>query len=323
MAIILVVFHHAIQQTVEAEIAAEWWLAFTEFMRTMRMPLFFAAAGLFASKWIVRESWRSLLRSKVLLFAWVYLLWFALRTAWDLLVLREPFPGVQRLTIDLLGGNYGWFIYSLAGMFVVAKLVRRTPAWLQLIVFSVTSTVLLWHPIGPLGIRGVPTYIVFFLVGVYGREMLLRAAERTTLPLIAAAVAVWIAGYWGLAALVSTEMLGVNLVVRLFGLAAGIALAVMLQRIKLLRHFGQGTLPIYMTHQMWIGGLVPLALIWIETTQPVLILSPLVFGVIAFTVAYVLGRTAPRIRAAWLFETPQWLLRVYDRATIRATATGR
>lgn len=77
IAIILVVLHHSIQGALDADIASDNWSVVTEFVRTMRMPLFFACAGIFAGKWIRTKTWGEMLRSKVLLLMWVYLLWLA------------------------------------------------------------------------------------------------------------------------------------------------------------------------------------------------------------------------------------------------------
>lgn len=48
-----------------------WLVVFNEVAGFFRMPLFFAAAGLFAQKWM-RASWRELFKGKLWLLIWVY-----------------------------------------------------------------------------------------------------------------------------------------------------------------------------------------------------------------------------------------------------------
>ncbi len=80
LAILLVVVLHATRALGDLDLTGAWgtvlagWDRVNAALGTMRMPLFFAVAGLFAGKW-VRGPWRALLASKVALFAWLLLLW--------------------------------------------------------------------------------------------------------------------------------------------------------------------------------------------------------------------------------------------------------
>lgn len=307
IAIILVVLHHAIQGSLDADIADDRWSVVTEFVRTMRMPLFFACAGLFAGKWIQTKSWGELLRTKVLLLMWVYLLWLVIRSVWDSLVLGEGAAPWVSFGWRMLGGNEGWFIYTLALMFIVAKAARAVPFPLQLVLAGLAAAVVMRFDIPARAYEGLAAYLLYFLIGVYGRGFLMRAAERMTFLRAAGVVTVWVIAYGVLYYLDGTQWPIVDIVLRLLGLAAGVAIATQLQGLRILRHFGQSTLPIYITHQMWIGALVLLAAMIVPSSGWGAMVLPVLIAVPAFAIAYGVGKLAPRVGAGWLFETPQWL----------------
>lgn len=309
IAIILVVLHHSIQGTLDADIASDHWSAVTEFVRTMRMPLFFACAGIFAGKWIHTKTWGEMLRAKVLLLMWVYLLWLVIRSVWDSLVLGEGAEPWASFGWRMLGGNEGWFIYTLALMFIVAKAVRRVPFPVQLVVAGIAAAVVMRFDIPARAYEGLAAYLLYFLIGVYGRAFLMRAADRMTFLRAAAVVAVWIIAYGVLFYFDGVTWPVVDIALRLLGLAAGVAIATQVQGLRVLTHFGQSTLPIYITHQMWIGGLVLLAMMILPAAGWVPFVIPLLVAVPAFAVAYGAGKLAPKIHAEWLFETPRWLER--------------
>lgn len=303
------VTHHAIGQADDAEIAYEQWSTVTNFIRTMRMPLFFACAGLFAGKWIRTQMWAELLRVKVLLLMWVYVLWLVLRSVWDSLVLAEGVEPWMSFGWRMLGGNEGWFIYTLALMFIVAKAVRAVPWPLQLVGAGLAAAIVMRFDIPARAYEGLAAYLLYFLIGVYGRAFLLRAAERVTFLRATVVVAVWVIAYAAMLFVDGDDWPVVDLLLRLLGLAAGIAIATQLQGLRLLRHFGQSTLPIYITHQMWIAGLVLLAVTFLPDAGWVALTAPILIAVPAFAIAYGVGKIAPRIGASWLFETPGWLKR--------------
>jgi uncharacterized membrane protein YcfT len=249
------------------------------------------------------------LRNKILLFVWVYVLWGVLRALWATFVLGQPMRWIPNFWVQLFEGDTGWFLMTLALLFIVAKAAHRVPAWLQLAVAAVAASIWMLMPIdgGPYTFKGVPLYLIYFLIGVYGRDLLMRNAARITRWTAVAIIATWGALYAVLAAVNLVEFPGLGLLVRLAGLAAGIALATQLRRSVLLRHVGQSTLPIYITHQLWIGALVAVSIGLGLSGAVWAVIAPLVIGLIAFAVAYAIGRLAPLIGAGWLFETPRWL----------------
>src|SRR3954454_25108252 len=77
IAITLVALFHATNWLLGAGAHVQGWSQANLVMSSLRMPLFFTLAGLFAGKW-VRGAWGPLWRVKVRLYLWVFLLWGAI-----------------------------------------------------------------------------------------------------------------------------------------------------------------------------------------------------------------------------------------------------
>ncbi|MCC2031844.1 acyltransferase family protein [Microbacterium allomyrinae] len=318
MAIVLVVLHHGIIYSFAEGLADPFWVAATEFLRTMRMPLFFMAAGLFAGKW-VSGPWRPLFRSKVLLLAWVFALWVAIR--WVVLNLipgEDSETGILQLPLHMLWPIGGWFLFALAIFFVLGRLTKDVPPVWQIVVAGVISAV--WFSIdngnvvGNNAWDGIPLYYFFFVLGCYGRTLLLRAVDGTRLWMSIAIVAAWALAYFELDSIGLTDAPGISFALRLMGLAAGVVIAKSLADVVVLRHLGQSTLPIYMSHSLWIALAVWVATLIIQPSTIAGWLTPLAIGAVGLGLGYLSGRIAPKIRLGWLFDTPRWLSGTFDRA---------
>lgn len=317
IAIILVVLHHAIQYAFEAHLVAVPWLEATNFLKTMRMPLFFMTAGLFAGKWMLKP-WRDLLKSKVMLLVWVYSLWVVIRWAWFNLIPGDDIEsGPLALVVHLVLPNGGWFLAALAIFFVIARATVSVNRYLQLGVAAALSIVWFSGIAGQMNIavEGVFLYYVFFLFGCYWRDLVTVLAAKTNLAVRVAVILVWPALYAILKLLDLENAPVINFTLRIVGLAAGISLAVILSRVQPLRFLGQKTLPIYVAHSMFLFATIQLLeLIGVEGWPAEQWWLPLPVAALALTAALGLGLVAPKIHAAWLFEKPRWLDRAYDRA---------
>lgn len=316
LAIALVVLHHAAKRSVTAG-SADWWLGLTDMLATMRMPLFFAVAGVFAATWVSdQRTWPQLLRAKVLLFAWVYALWVVVRYLWFLTVPQADgnSMALSDLALRVVYPSGGWFIFALALMFVLARSVRSVPSPVVLVAASAVSVVFLagWVRFENSAWDGLGMYTVFFLLGIALRDHLLERVGRVPLWAAALVPVAWVALYLGCAeaGLVTAPVVG--LVLRLAGIAAGVGLALLLQRWSGLRALGHHTLPVYLAHQLlvvtavgWLGSWYAFdEVALLEHGAPVLV----AIGLVALT--YSFGRLAPRVGLAWLFATPRWLERL-------------
>ena len=316
LAIALVVLHHAAKRSVAVG-SADWWLTLTEMLATVRMPLFFAVAGVFAATWVSdRRTWPELLRTKVLLFAWVYLLWIVVRYLWFLALppVHGPSMTLSDIALRVVWPSGGWFIVALALMFVLARAVRRLPTLAVLTSASVVSIAFLagWVGFGNPAWDGLGSYTFFFLLGIAARDRLLGSVARVPLGVAAFVPVAWVVLYLGCAEAGLETAPVVGFALRLAGIAAGVCVALLLQRWSALRALGRGTLPVYLFHQLlvvtavgWLASRyaferVPL----LEHGAPVLLAGALI------VVTFWCGRLAPRLGLGWLFATPRWLLRL-------------
>ena len=315
MAIALVVVHHAAKRSVVAG-SADWWVDLTEMLATVRMPLFFLVAGLFAARWASdRTSWPTLLRGKVLLFAWVYVVWLVLRWAWFVALPsgKESMPFADLVTRVAWPAG-GWFIYALAIMFVIARLVHALPTPLVLVATAGVSIAFLadWVGVGNQAWDGLGTYTFFFLLGIKARTHVLRLSESVPRAVLVLVPVAWAALYLLCVGHDLETAPGVGFALRVAGITAGVCVALLLQHRSGLRALGRGTLPIYLTHQLLVVTVVS-ALGSVAAFDQHAVLTygaPLLIGVTLLVLTYWLGRLAPRLGLGWLFATPRWLDRL-------------
>jgi uncharacterized membrane protein YcfT len=304
---VLVVLYHSVLYLRQQDLADAHWGPAMEILRSMRMPLFFAAAGLFAGKWAVAK-WRDVLHAKVALFAWVFVVWVVIRWIWyNLDRFQTVEDGIGTLFLRLVWPTGGWFIYTLAIFFLLLKLTNRAPAWLQLAAAGIVSVFALSGVIG-VGNHawdGVLEYYFFFILGVHGRAVLIPLVDRIPLwaALVGAPVAFVVIA--GLMYLDIHKLFGGAFVVRIIGLGAGLLLARMLSSWRLLRHLGQNTLPIYMLHSLLIASICTLLAAGPTLPGPVQLVTPILVAAVALTISYYVGVWAAKTPAtSWLFDLP-------------------
>lgn len=320
LAITLVVLHHSVQYSVSSGIAPEWWDWTTEMLRTLRMPLFFMAAGLFAGKWAT-QSWPSLLRSKIMVLMWVYVLWVFVRAAWFYIVpgggVREAAP-ITELLARIVWPLPGWFLFTLAGLFLILRLTYSTSQRWQIVSLVIAAVVsALWLggvSVGNLGWDGMPTYYFFFLVGVLGASQLLPRVPKMNPVARLLVVASWIVLYVLAYALNLVDTFGVSFLLRVVGLCAGIVIAASLTWVPGIKTLGDGksTLPIYVTHLLIVIPLVA-ALARVDALARVPLFGsvvPLGIAALAMCLSFTAGVLAPKLHLGWLYATPRWLDRL-------------
>ena len=139
MAIVLVALHHAVIYAGTFNLGNDVWIGVTEVLRTMRMPLFFMAAGLFAVKWVSAD-WRALFRSKLMLLGWVFALWVVIRWLWmNSIPGADSETGVRQLVLHMVWPLGGWFLFTLAALFVLARATLKIAPAAQLIAAGLLS----------------------------------------------------------------------------------------------------------------------------------------------------------------------------------------
>lgn len=314
IAITLVALFHATNWLLGAGADVHAWDEANVVMSSLRMPLFFTLAGLFAGKW-VRGAWGPLWRHKLRLYLWVFLLWGAIGSLTYFMGVRMRGAGsvtssvVEPYLLSLVMPRLElWFIWALALFFVVAKLTSRVPPWLQLSVAGVLSAVALsgWVTASP-GWNGSVKYYAFFLTGLYGREVVIRYGSTNRRALLAGAFALWAVVAVGLWALDLREVLGLYFLNCVVGVAGGIALSRALAGWSALRSLGSRTLPVYLAHTpIIIVVSVVLSLTPVVDLAVVSVVGPPLLAVGAVAAALLLERGAVRVGAGWLYTPPAW-----------------
>ena len=311
VAIVLVALFHAVNWLIDAGLPIAVWDDINEVLSSIRMPLFFAVSGLFAMKWITGP-WADVLRTKVLLFAWVYAVWQVIGSVvmYAGMGLNGDRTSVahavrQLLESPVLPRFELWFIWGLGLFFVLAKATRRVDLRIQFAAALVASIVALTVIDFPnVGWGGVLKYYVFFLAGLYGRHLLLRFGAIRSVTLQAAIVAGWLAYGTVLVALDLRHVPGLYFLNCAWGLFAGICIGRGLSRVTLLGYLGSRTLPLYLGHTPII---VVMALLLAGSgaadamSVPVAMVAPVVVAALALAGAWALSETVGR-RVRWLYE---------------------
>lgn len=278
------------------------------------LPLFFFTAGMFASR-AVSARLGVVFERRVVPLVWLYLLWTLIYTVVFSLIPpgTRPRPSLLGLLLSPVWPNEStWFIYGLALYFLFAWLIRPLPVPLQFAIAAALSIVFgtNWVNIGNVAIDKIGMYFVFFLAAVHFGPWARRHAARLTWW---HSVLIFL-GYAGtLAGLVKLDLFyvpGVRLFLGLLSLAAGVALAVPLSRLRWMSWMGTLgtlTLPVYLLHfypvLILCAALAPVA----PALRPyALLLAPLL-ALVAMLVS--LGLFTVTRRVPWLYRPPRWLKR--------------
>lgn len=301
ISIVLVVLWHTV---------GDAWL-FNELLLYLRMPLFFFVAGFFAARSLDGD-WPTFLSRKVGHFMYLYVFWcaaaFLLTAAPGALKDGQPIPFEELTAIFTTPPLTLWFIYALAIVFVLAKILKnadfRFVLCLSLILYCWSVADGDWRRVSFLDqiLRLAP----FFLLGTVAFGWVAsvpRQFDGLALPLLAA--------YFALAYLLHSQgwaMLGpLTLIATALGVAGVLLLSRLIQRCRLrhlVNHVGRHTLHIYVLHRIIIAyleqgyGLVRM--------NESLALEVVTFG-LAVAGSLVLGTLLQR-QAPWVFEAP-WIRR--------------
>lgn len=324
LAIGLVVLYHATNWTWSTGYEVGVLREINETLRSLRMPLFFAISGMFAAKWMT-VPWSRLARGKLLFFAWVFVLWEPISLVVRLLTGYYQVADADWGTLAhdlawslLIPRSELWFLWTLAAFFVIARVLRRVPVPVQLVVAAAVSGWALagWEP-ETIAWRGTAQFVVFFLAGLHLRPLLERFAERVTWLWAVVAVAGWLGVQVAVRELGLADDPGFYLLANAAGVPAGIAVSVLASRIPGARYvprslglewIGSRTLPVFVTHTSVVLALLSVLwrnAVWIPAPQSQWL--PVALWLVAIAVGLGLGTLAPRIGARWLFAPPRRL----------------
>lgn len=310
LCIVLVVMMHS-TLGVEAAAGSEGWLHHAvAFAKPFRIPAFFLISGLLFAH-VADRSWRGFVDSKILHFAYFYVLWLTIQFAFrapGAIAAQGLGPQVHDYLLAFID-PFGplWFIYMLPVFYLVTRLTRGLPApavWAVAALLEAAHVQTGWTLIDEFCARFVYFYSGFlFARFVFGRAALVPAHKVAAI----AALCAWAPANWLAVQAGISEWPGVSLALGFAGAAAIVAVAALLadgETLSAIRRIGRNTLPVY------VAFTIPMAI-----TRTVLLKTGLVpdvgtvsliVTVVALVVPLVLAVLVRGTRLSFLFERPAW-----------------
>ena len=321
--IVLVVFWHVVMKSY---LTIDWriglpipgaWGLISDLAYPVRMPLFFLISGCFAANAVARP-WAAVFRSRVLRFLYLYLLWTLIHmvTMWAFpdfptLIPRSVAEFVEAITIS---PPNAWYLYALALYFLVAKVLRRLPAWMPLAAAAALTTAVGAGLIDIVSNRGsLLANLLYFLIGTTFSRRIIGLAARPRPLLAASSVALYLGALAVVRATGTEQIPGVWPAVALLGVGAGIAVAPLLARVprlgRALGRLGRRTLQIYVIHMPVLALVDALVAQRVsDAGRPVqlvaAVLLPVVLTAVVIAVSVGIGALVTRDRLSWLFDLP-------------------
>jgi uncharacterized membrane protein YcfT len=309
--IILVVMMHTTLGVERVSGEITWVHGFIEWAKPFRMPDFFLISGLFLSARIDKP-WRNYLDTKVLHFAYFYILWMSLQMLTKTYGIYQA-QGAQGVAVSYALGfiePFGtlWFIYLLAVFFVITKALRHVSPFL---IFAFSAALEMapietgWSLIDEFAAR-----YVYFFAGYWLAKSVFSFAESVTTrsaTAIFAGLIIWAYGnyqfvHFGLAA-----MPGVGLILGFIGAGAVISAGVLLSKTKMagaIRYCGQNSIVIYLSFFLFMAsGRTALLKFAPGLDLGLISLLVTVFGVVGPVLLFWVTR---KTRLSFLFHRPSW-----------------
>ena len=309
--IVLVVMMHSTLGVEKAAGEVSALHGFIEWARPFRMPDFFMISGLFLSHRIDRP-WRGYLDSKVLHFAYFYVLWMTIQFATKGYGIYGE-SGLGGMALAYLEGfvePFGtlWFIYMLAVFFVVAKLARNVP---PLLVFLVAAGLEMapvetgWMMIDEFAGRFVYFYAGYWLAPwIFGFAD--RVGERVPMAIFSGLF------IWGTANALAVQagwshLPVVSLAMGFIGACAVVSAGVLLSKLHVaaaLRSCGENSIVIYLAFFLFMAAARSLLLkspLAADLSAVALIVTAC--GVVGPLLLFRAVRNTP---LSFLFRRPQW-----------------
>jgi len=308
--IILVVLLNTTYGVEQSTGAVTIFNAFNEWAQPFRMPDFFFIAGLFLMRRIDRP-WRSYFDTKVLHFAYFYVIWM---TIWY--VVRLPqYVGEMGLEgalflylksfIEPLGSL--WFIYMLAVFFVAAKLLRSLPVWLVFAGAALLHTLQIdsgWRVIDEFASRFVYFYAGFVLAPyAFAIAQHLSAQKGSSL---ITGLTIWaVINSWLVTGQLA-QLPGISLVLGFIGTGAVIAAGVLLSKSRLgepVRYLGANTLVVFLSYFLFsVAARIILLKTGIVNDASLIVVLATLAGVIGPVIAHWIVKKTP---LAFLYKRPE------------------
>jgi surface polysaccharide O-acyltransferase-like enzyme len=336
IAMLMVVLVHTIDWAAQSGAESNALAFVYEVCGTVMLPLFFTLSGVLGVR-ALNQSWPVLFRTRIAPLLWAFILWqpvvFMYKFAAGQLLPEQNDTSLSAHLFRLLASPVRpsgelWFIWALAIFFVVSKLTVGLSRWLQLGLAAVLCASWmsfvkvsfgdeLTRLLGP-GLNGLPTYYFFFLSGVMFGPLLMKRCHSVSRLGASLISAVWLA-------LVTAAILTdagsyplVPFILRIAGVMGGIAFAIALSNLSLLRHVGRASMNVYLLHTTVIVFVVIVThrLGWITTPWP----APFVLSLFALatTAGLVFYSITSRGKLSWTVQLPRRLKERLGAETLRS-----
>jgi uncharacterized membrane protein YcfT len=316
LSILLVVLHHTVWYLQRSGQAPAAVIAGNEALASLRMPLFFLASGLFVAVPLA-ASWRTVLHRRVAFFLYLYVIWTIIRFTFFATVVPpevDPDDSANPLGFALallLPGPSMWFLYALAVFAVVAKLMRPLPVWLQLGAAGMLSALVGAGMVefGDTRWTYMSRFLFFFLLGCHARHLVERLARATSLMWVAVGAVACVGSAAAAVAFGLRTIPGVALALQCLAVGFGVLFAAWIARYRIGRPLivlGQQTLPIYLTHMLWLAAIM-IGLRHVDLPLPAAYALPFAMVPVLTVLALLTHRVLLAAKATWLFELPSRL----------------
>jgi uncharacterized membrane protein YcfT len=285
---------------------------FIEWAKPFRMPDFFLISGLFLARRI-SVPWRSFLDSKVVHFAYFYILWMTIQFAMKGPGIAMEEGVLAAVTQYALGfvQPFGtlWFIYLLAVFFVVTKALKDVPP-LMVFVMAALLEMLPLHT-GWMVIDEFAARYVYFFAGYWLAPIIFRSADKlwtTNIFALLSVLYVWSTAHsWAVVSGIS-EQAGLGLALGFAGAAAVIGAGVLLARTgfaEWLRYLGANSIVVYLSFFLFMAVTRSVGLkVTPNVNVDALAAATTLAGVIGPVLLFWLVRKTP---LSFLFKRPAWI----------------
>ncbi|MEE2060394.1 acyltransferase family protein [Rhodococcus artemisiae] len=320
VAILMVVFHHAVIFDEAIEIGSSIVTKLDNLLVSVRMPLFFVCAGLLGAK-TVERGWGTTWTKRIGLFVWIYVIWSMIRFV-VFSVIDWPLESSEAGTVSSLiqsawspSGTL-WFIYALAIYFAVSLATARIPAYAVLAVSGVVSILFSsFVTTGDYEWDSILTYWFFFAIALRLRGQIIATVSGiggggTIFTLILLAL---LTG--GSYLLDIQDSPGVRLLTGIFAVASMLFVSCWVTKLlntRWLQSIGRQTLQVYLLHYF----IIAVAVVYMSGALRSLPAAPLVVAVLLTTAATPLSIGVYRLtkRVPGLYAAPEWFVSVGHKA---------
>ncbi len=194
---------------------------------------------------------------------------------------------------------------------VVAKLMRPLPVWLQLGATAVLSALVGAGLLefGDTRWTYISRFLFFFLLGCYARHLVERVARSTSLLRVVVAMVVCVVSAGAAVALGLRSIPGVALALQCLAVTFGVLFAAWISRYRPGRplvEMGRRTLPIYLTHMLWLA-VIMIGLRHVDLSTAAAYALPVVMVPALTVLSLLTHRVLVAAGAGWLFGLPSRL----------------